>query len=295
MNDPLVSVCLISYNQVSFIKQTIESIIDQKVDFKYELIIADDCSTDGTKDIINDFYLKYPNLIRVLPRTNNLGPGKNFIDLIYSAKGKYIAYLEGDDYWLLDNKLQQQIDILESDNSFSICFTDCLETFSEELKNPLNYLSGGSGIKYDTTLNDLIYRNYIQTCTVVFRNNLFGKFPLWYVELKIGDWPLHLLNAQYGKIKFLPIVSAVHRNHSSGVWSSRSNLSRIYNTIDVYKVLRGNTEFYKLKNFKIALSNLYLSSVKYHLKELNLYKAFINTLIGFYLYPLQFFIRSKPV
>ena len=295
METALLSVCVICYNQAAFIRQALDSVIDQKVNFSIEVIIADDYSTDGTREIVLEYQSRHPGLIRVLPRESNLGPGKNFIGLINAAGGKYIAYLEGDDYWTIGTQLQQQVDFLEKNPSYVICFTDCLETFSEDQHHPANHLSGGSGSKTTTTINELIFRNYIQTCTVVFRNKLFGGFPAWYVDLKMGDWPLHLLNAQYGEIKFLPIIAAVHRNHSSGVWSSRTILSRIYQTISVLDNLAKHTGIYKLPNFKRAKSNLYLSSVKYHAKEGDMIKAITNLYKGFYLYPTHIFNRKKPV
>ena len=295
MEPALLSVCVICYNQVAYIRQALDSVINQKVNFNIEIIIADDYSTDGTRDIVLDYQLKYPGLIKVLHREKNIGPAKNFIDLIYAATGKYIAYLEGDDYWTINTKLQQQVDFLENNSSFVICFTDCLETFSEDEKNAVNHLAGGSGSRTVTTINELIYRNYIQTCTVVFRNKLFDKFPEWYVDLNMGDWPLHLLNAQFGNIKFLPIVTAVHRNHSSGVWSSQTILYRIYQTLSIYDKLALHTSFNKLPNFKRAKSNLYLSSVKYHLKEGNIIKAIGNLCKGFYLYPPYILNKKNPI
>ena len=295
MDKPLLSICIISYNQVDYISQAIESAINQQMNFNSEIIIADDCSTDGTREIVMNYAVRYPGWIRVLERNQNLGPANNFIDLIYAAQGKYIAYLEGDDYWTQNNKLQQQVDFLEQHADFAICFTDALETFSENLDDELNYRSAGSGQQTETTANELIFRNYIQTCTVVFKNKLFGKFPDWYAALKMGDWPLHLLNAAHGKIKYLDMVTAVHRNHSSGVWSSQKILSRIYNTIEAYNVLEKNTDFKNLDNFKKSKSNVYLSSVKYHIKEKAFFIAFKNLIKGFILYPKHLINRKNPV
>jgi len=123
METALLSVCFICYNQAPFIRQALDSVLAQKVSFSWEILIADDRSTDGTREIVLDYQSRYPGLIRVLPRDSNLGPARNFIDLINSATGKYIAYLEGDDYWTLDTKLQQQVDFLEENPLFAICFT----------------------------------------------------------------------------------------------------------------------------------------------------------------------------
>ena len=295
MDIPVVSICIISFNQAAYIRQAIDSVIAQKINFSVEIVIADDFSSDGTREIVFEYQQKHPEIIKVLPREKNLGPAKNFIELMYAATGKYIAYLEGDDYWTLDTKLQQQVDFLEQHPDFVICFTDAHETFSEDINDPRNYLSGGSGLMTETTINELIFRNYIQTCTVVFKNKLFDKFPDWYTGLKMGDWPLHLLNAAHGKIKYLPFASAVHRNHSSGVWSSQHVLDRINNTLKAYDVLAANTDFYKLSNFNKSKSNLYLLSVKYHLKEKEFGKAAINFLKGIFIYPWHLFSIKKPV
>lgn len=292
MKPVLLSVCVICYNQADFILQALNSVTKQKVNFSWEVIVADDYSTDGTKEIVMEYQTKYPALITVLPRSNNVGAAKNFIDLINAAKGKYVAYLEGDDFWTIDTKLQQQVDFLEQNSSYAICFTRCRETFSENPDDIHNYTDNGSGENTTTTINELIFRNYIQTCTVVFRNKLFGQFPDWYLDLKMGDWPLHLLNAQHGNIKYLPVVTAVHRNHSSGVWSSRSILSKIDQTLSVYDSLEKHTDLYKLPNFKKAKSNLYFSSVKYHLREGNILKAFADFCKGFYIHPLPY---KKPI
>lgn len=113
MERPLVSVALITYNHEKFIRTAIESILMQKVNFDYELIIADDASTDGTSQIVFEYYKKYSQIIKVLPSTVNLGMCKNVLRLWKACQGKYIAFLEGDDFWSYDLKLQKQVDYLE--------------------------------------------------------------------------------------------------------------------------------------------------------------------------------------
>ena len=90
----------------------------QKVDFDYELIIADDYSTDGTREIILDYKENYPGLIKLILQKRNVGPGKNWLDLIEAPKSKYIAYFEGDDYWTDPYKLQKQVDFLEANEGY---------------------------------------------------------------------------------------------------------------------------------------------------------------------------------
>src|SRR5882724_8384009 len=113
-----VSVCLITYNHVKYISQAVDSVLLQQTNFDWELIIADDFSIDGTRDIIHDYSDKYSDRIRLLLQKENVGPAKNWLDLISSARGEFIAYFEGDDYWVDPNKLQKQIDFLENHKDF---------------------------------------------------------------------------------------------------------------------------------------------------------------------------------
>jgi glycosyltransferase involved in cell wall biosynthesis len=112
---PKVSVCVVTYNQEKFIGQCLQSIVDQVVNFDIEVIVADDCSTDGTRDIIKDFFNKYPKLIKPVLRDKNIGPGENYIDVHQRACGQYISHVEADDYFL-PNKLQLQADYLDENS-----------------------------------------------------------------------------------------------------------------------------------------------------------------------------------
>lgn len=110
----IVSVCMISYNHERFIRQALESACNQKTTFPFEIIIGDDCSIDNTQKIITEIVDQYPNLIIPILRDENLGVTKNSYDVKQHARGKYIAILEGDDYWTDEYKLQKQVDFLET-------------------------------------------------------------------------------------------------------------------------------------------------------------------------------------
>lgn len=255
MNDkPLTNVCIITYNHENFISQTIEGILIQKTNFPIEIVIGEDCSTDRTKEICLEYQQKYPEIIRVLPREANLGMMPNFVDVLENCNGIYIALCEGDDYWTDPLKLQKQVDFLEANPDFSICFHRVKVIYEDSDKE--SYISNQNQKKV-TTFEDMAAGNYIHTLSCVFRNNLFEKFPDWFNESPLGDYPLHLLNAQHGKIKFLEDVMGVYRVHQGGVWSLQ-NIRR--GSLDFLKVVemckkhfapRGNEQFSKL----IANSN----------------------------------------
>lgn len=291
--NPLISCCIITYNHAPFIKQAIESVLHQKHPYTFEIIIADDCSTDGTSDMVRSYAQQYPAIIKAIIQPVNVGPAKNFMDLLVAASGKYIAYLEGDDYWNDELKLEKQTGFLENNPDYSICFSNVLETFSEDLQDPRNHLHGGTGIKTTTALNDLLYQNYIQTASVVFRNRLFRYFPHWYAGLMPGDWPLHILNAQSGKIYYDNACMCVHRNYSNGVWSTQNAIKRIKNTLHVCDVIGKELNLASNKNLKAGRSKLLLASIKYLLKDHQYFAAVKNAMLAFYLCPQILFIVRK--
>lgn len=111
---PKVSVCVVTYNQVNYIRQCLKSILDQETDFDFEVIVADDCSSDGTRDVLREFELNFPKKIKLYLHEQNIGPYKNFLFAHKQASGEYIAHVDGDDY-CLDGKLQMQSDVLDAD------------------------------------------------------------------------------------------------------------------------------------------------------------------------------------
>ena len=110
---PLVSVCCVTYNHADFIKQTLEGFVTQKTNFPFEVIIADDCSTDGQQDIIKEYAKKYPDIIKPIFHSHNTGSYQNLLDAASACKGKYVAMCDGDDYWTDENKLQKQADFID--------------------------------------------------------------------------------------------------------------------------------------------------------------------------------------
>ncbi len=113
MEDVMLSIRMITYNQEQYIAKAIESVLKQKVNFRYELLIGDDASTDNTSDITDYYRKKYPEIIKVFHRKKNMGYRANGQAIINCCRGKYVTALEGDDYWEYDLKLQKQVDYLE--------------------------------------------------------------------------------------------------------------------------------------------------------------------------------------
>lgn len=234
---PLVSVCMVTYNHAQFIKEAIEGVMTQQTSFIFELIIGNDASTDNTNKLIEEYvgkeyerkYIKYFNHL------NNLGMIPNFIFAFKQCKGKYFAFCDGDDFWTDPYKLQKQVDFLEANPEYAICFHSVNE-LTDEKEPVLSDLN--SSLKEETyTIEDLAKRNIIHTPSVVFRNKLFEQFPVWFKDSPAGDYPLYMLNAQYGKIKYFPEPMAVYRRHSNSIWSSKSYLEICTNWITTLEFL----------------------------------------------------------
>lgn len=117
-NEIMVSVCFITYNHFKYVSQALDSILIQKTSFRYEIVIGDDCSKDNTQQILNEYKERFPDKINLTLRKENIGATKNIYDIVMKCNGKYLIILEGDDYWIGDQKLQRMVDFLESNPSF---------------------------------------------------------------------------------------------------------------------------------------------------------------------------------
>ena len=222
---------MLAYNHEKFIARAIESVLEQKTDFDYELIIGDDHSADSTQAKIKAYAKRNSGIIIPVLRDKNIGPNFNYTDLHSRAQSKYIALLEGDDYWTDPYKLQKQVDFLERNPDYVISFTDYshLEQDSDKLVTHTDLHPSDT-----LTIEDLVKNNYISTLTCVFRNHLFDGFPEDYFKLRVGDWPLHVLNARYGKARYhRGWITGVYRMHGQGVWSNQSGITKYTAYADV--------------------------------------------------------------
>jgi len=257
MEKKILSVCLITYNHAKYIRQAIDGVLMQRVNFTWELIIADDCSTDGTREIIWEYKNKHPEFIRLILQEKNVGAARNWIDLISNPKSKYIAYFEGDDYWTDPLKLQKQVDFLEKNPEFAICHHNVKVINQDD--SSVSHLSNPNQ-KHETNIIDLCYKNYIYTQSSVFRNCVF-PLPKWFEKLEIGDYPLFMLIAQQGKIKFLDEVMAVYRINTQGIWSTKQAEEKQLKWIEMLNYLIRHFENPEIKNLLIKSQLSYVTTV----------------------------------
>lgn len=282
-NEILVSILCLTYNQKDYIKQCLDGFVMQKTNFRFEVLIHDDASTDGTKEIIQEYVNKYPDIIKPFYEEENQYSKDNIITVIKElygrCSGKYIAQCEGDDYWTDENKLQKQVDFMEANLDCSLCFHPTkiiYEGFDfEKLENtyPTKKM-----LKKGLNIEHLLKENFIQTNSVMYR------FNFSYLENKLKDdimpcdWYLHLLHAKLGKIGYLPQVMSVYRRNPNGIWSDDIKTSKEKRTLkfgikelnfyyNVYKNITDYSNRYFEDYFLPYLRHVAFIYLKYEKKE----------------------------
>ncbi|WP_020604023.1 glycosyltransferase family 2 protein [Spirosoma spitsbergense] len=214
---PKVSVLIITYNQKKFIRQAIDSVLAQKTTFPIEILVGDDFSTDGTREIIQEYERQYPGLVIGVLHPHNMGKngGINFLETLKLAKGEYYALIDGDDYLTDPFKLQKQADLLDAHPDYSMTFHNALITYEDG--SPSHVLNGPD-MKPFYTVDDLIGDDeiwFMATSSTLYRNNI-REYPAWFRESSSGDIPRLILKAKLGKIGYIPDVMSVYRKNSAG-------------------------------------------------------------------------------
>lgn len=224
MSEPVVSICSITYNHAPYIRQCLDGFLMQKTNFPFEIIINDDCSTDGTTEIIKEYAEKYPDLIKPIFHEENQykkGVRGMFVKYVFpKAQGKYLALCEGDDYWIDPLKLQKQVDFLESHKEYSMCF------HRAKIKNEIKAYTG---CKYDFiedkdyTANELFKDWLVPTASMLFRkeiidNNKTDK------RIQSGDIIFVLRCVEAGKVRGFKEYMSVYRVQNTGLTYNKEYL-----------------------------------------------------------------------
>ncbi|MCA1632222.1 MAG: glycosyltransferase [Acidobacteria bacterium] len=235
---PLVDIVMPTYNHQKFIAQAIESVLAQETDFAYRLLIGDDCSTDGAREIISSYAERYPDRIEAFlfsPRVGAFDRDRVGVRLLRQSEAKYIALLEGDDYWTDPRKLQKQVDYLESHPACSLCFHDATMFYEDGSEPPRRLCAPDQ--KAISTLEDIAAGNFLIPCTILFRNHLLGELPDCYYTVRSADWIMFMLLAQHGSLDYINEVMAAYRVHGAGIWSRLNYLQRLREHVRTYEAI----------------------------------------------------------
>lgn len=234
---PKVSAAIITYKHAPFIAQALESVLMQETNFDFEIVVGEDYSPDGTREIVYEYADAHPGKVRLVPYDANVGMIENYIQTLQACQGEYITLMDGDDYWISKQKLQRQVDFLDSQPDFAVCFHNVWRVmegggFSPQSMRPENQKSAA-------TLDDLLQAKMIPTCSIMFRNFQPKEFPSWARQLKMLDWLVNIMAAEHGKIGYLNEVMAVYRVHSGGVWSMMGEIWQDKADIEFLNLLKG--------------------------------------------------------
>ena len=268
-----VSVLMITYNHEKFIAQSIESVLMQNVDFDYEIVIGEDCSTDETRDIVSGYEKRYPEKIRMLLSEKNLGMLGNYARTFNTCRGQYIAVLDGDDYWTSPYKLKKQVDLLDEHPEFSMCFHKVKVLYDVSDKT---FYIGPRDEKNKYVLKELLTENFVANCSVMYRAGLIDPFPDWWYSLEMTDWTTHILHAQCGDVGYINEVLGVYQIHPSGVCSMRSDIHGLQEDIKFYDLINAHLKYVFDKEIKLTKSKHYymLSWLYYEDNNLNMARNF---------------------
>ncbi len=228
---PVVVVCLQTFNQKDYVEQALRSLLFQKTNFSYQILVHDDASTDGTAEILRDYYKRYPEQIRlILQAENQYSQDKKILGQMMAPyiDADYVALNEGDDYWLSPDKLQIQYDYMSQNPDCSMC-CHAAEMVDEGANRTIGFQRGDLSKKsgaHDFTMSELIWSgSRIPTNSFFFKAELIRDgFPDFYNKCGVGDYPMSLYFGHQGRVHFIDQVLTAYRVNAKGSWSVKTIL-----------------------------------------------------------------------
>jgi glycosyltransferase involved in cell wall biosynthesis len=235
-----VSVLVVTYNHERFVRQALDGALAQRLPQAFEILISEDCSTDGTREIVQGYADSHPDVIRLLLSERNLHSNEVVARGFRVARGRYVALLDGDDYWTSDDKLRTQVALLDARPDLTICFHNVHVV--DEQSQSTGRLWNAPGQPEESGLHDLLRGNFIATSSVVYRRAAVAEIPSWYDHFfPVTDWPLHVLYAREGQIGYLERTLGAYRQHAGGLFSTLGEREKLEANADFYRRLRASS------------------------------------------------------
>jgi glycosyltransferase involved in cell wall biosynthesis len=232
-----VSVLVVTYNHARFVRQALDGALAQRLPEPFEIIISEDCSTDGTREIVQKYAESNPQLIRLLLSAQNVHSNEVVARGFRAARGRYIALLDGDDFWTSDDKLRAQMALLDERPDLTICFHN-VQVVDERAQSE-GRLWNASDQPETSSLHELLRGNFIATSSTMYRQSAVAEIPAWYDGFfPVTDWPLHVLYAREGQIGYLNRSLGAYRLHGGGLFSTLGEREKLEANADFYRQLR---------------------------------------------------------
>ncbi|PLC57433.1 glycosyltransferase [Photobacterium carnosum] len=214
-------VCTV-FNQKDYIRDTIDGFLAQETEYRFEIIIHDDASTDGTRDILLEYEKKYSLIIKlVLQEENQYSQGRRIFPLaVENATGEYIALCEGDDFWVDKHKLQKQVVELEKNKNINLVISKAISLYPDDITS---YFCDLGNERKVIPFEECILgpkKDFFPTASFFLRKKIFDELPDWfYTDAPVGDYYIQLFAAKYNGVIYLPEVTTVYRRDTVGSWS----------------------------------------------------------------------------
>lgn len=242
-----IQVLMMTFNHEKFIGRAIESVIEQETSFSFQLVISVDKSEDNTLEICKNYQKKFPDKIKILESDSNIGSQKNAVKILNYANAKYIAICEGDDYWIDKFKLQKQVEFLELNKDYSLCFHYTQEIYENGVNGKIY---GKNGRRIDFNVSDTFSPIAIfHTSSIVFRRSAF-QLTDWFSLVVSADMALFSIVSAKGKLRCIPEIMSVYRKHEGGLTRTKAVIDNYHkNRIQLMNYLN---EFHQFKYDKEA-------------------------------------------
>lgn len=271
-----VSIICNAYNHEEYIRKTLEGFVMQKTDFIFEVLVHDDASSDHTAEIIREFEVKYPNIIKPIYETENqYSKHDGSLSRIQyeRVKGKYVAFCEGDDYWIDENKLQRQVNFMDNHPDYSLCVTSSIMMDVNTKKEDDRMIISQDR---DIDVTEIIkeeHGRFFQLASSLFRKDIVLNIPMWRISFPVGDTALFIQAGINGKIRMLADITSVYNCGTNSSWTKN-----VLNTIEK-RVTFLEKLYVAFESFNIETNKKYNDAVRY---RLDIIRANIDEAVGNY-------------
>jgi glycosyltransferase involved in cell wall biosynthesis len=262
---PCVRVLMITYNHVRYVEQAVRSVMMQETTFPFHLVVLDDCSTDGTQDVLHELATLWPGRMRVELGVVNRNDNRSFVREFEQTQARYVAWLDGDDYWTATDKLQRQVEFMEVHPECPLSFHDVLVRHEDGSREPYR-MSGSNDVEF-TDLESLWLHVPVAACASMLRKGVVTRFPGWFDSVLLADWALYILHAMHGPVGYFPAVMGVYRVHSAGLWTSMPATAQYEVSIDFLRMMKAELDARYAEGINRALAYKYYKLVVLHAQQ----------------------------
>jgi len=267
-----LSILVLVYNHGEFLDECLESVFSQNCTFDFEVLVGEDCSTDNSLEICKKFQKKYPNQFKLFQREENVGMLNNFYNLIDSATGEYIAFLEGDDYWTDTRKLKLQAEALDSNLDCSITYHNVNMFFGEGLDGSERlYVKRNQPLKVG--VKEVIENEvFMHTSSLMIRTKSIISTPSSFFTYSMGDIPITIFALRDGsQALYIDKIMSSYRKNLGGITFkfNKKRIKTVLNYILMYRDLNELLDYKYNSSFMHAEQKKFIEVTSLHIKNKN--------------------------